>query len=597
MSYLNPLRLHFAGRFQAAVSTINNTPSNYGEVDPATVGWNPGGDGDYRLVGCQVTAAFGTDGMPVPDDDPVLRCLVADSDRLPPAKLVDLDPEQQMVSQIWGLEVRICAKDGTNLVRGSFKPAPFADLWIRALTAQQRDQRAGAMYQSTIGDLEWGPAGGSAFVDALRAAATDGLLSIKFNVDGYDRRPGSDGFTFGRAVGTIGPAAAGEPHHYVAGRHLMPTASSSPSIPANFCQAVVDTENGKVLLDVGNAIPTETMAGPLPPNGPPISLRCEGANPPLNLGDIPYQQPGWYESTAGVASLPADGRLTQDELDAVAANPLSVIAGDGPAAVTAVAEPADGLHVRADDFVFRLDPEGKATIDLMATRFGSPQEGTQITLEALQWGSGDPAPGTPLELSTTEVTTGPDGKVSFEVVAHDPGTPRAPLDGQVYKVTYTAAGSAFTNMWDTVSLLLFSGFTPSEPVEWDDIAPTLSQYAQLYPIMSRFLDLSNEDSVSSTRDLLRMSFALPIEHPNSMPVTRDLSAAKRKAIIAWLDGLGPFKPPAVPGEAPPTLPTPGAVRQDAALAPEAVVDGDDPKDVQIERGLREVAKGIEEAGR
>src|SRR4051794_7078643 len=172
MSYLNPLRLHFAGRFQAAVSTINNVPSNYEKVDPRQVGWNPGGDGDYRLVGCRVTAAFGADGTPVPADDPVLRCLVADSDRLPPAKLVDLDPDQQMVSQIWGLEVRICAQDGTNLVRGSFKPAPFTDLWGRALTAAPGDQTAGAMYQSTIGDLEWGPAGGSAFVDALRAAAT-----------------------------------------------------------------------------------------------------------------------------------------------------------------------------------------------------------------------------------------------------------------------------------------------------------------------------------------------------------------------------------------------------------------------------------------
>jgi hypothetical protein len=596
MSYLNPLRLHFAGRFQAAVSTINNTPSNYDKVDPTTVGWNPGGDGDYRLVGCGVTAAFGTDGMPVPEDDPVLGCLVADSDRLPPAKLVDLDPDQQMVSQIWGLEVRICAKDGTNLVRGSFKAAPFTDLWIRALTAAARDQKAGAMYQSTIGDLEWGPAGGSDFVDALRAAATDGLLSIKFNVDGYDRRPGTDGFTFGRAVGTIGPAAAGEPHHYVAGRHLMPPASPAPSIPANFCQAVVDRTNGKVLLDIGNAVPTETMAGPPPPNGPPITLVCEGANPPLTLGDIPYQQPRWYETTAGVASLPADRSLTADELDAVAANPLSVVAGDGPAAVTAVLEPADGLHVRADDFVFRLDPEARATVDLMATHFGSPHEGTAITLAAALLDSGDPAPGSQVELSKTEVVTGPDGRASFEIVAHDPGTPRAPLDGQVYVVSYTAAGSTFANGWDFVSLLLFSGFTPSEPVKWDDIAPTLKQYAQLYPIMSRFLDLSKEDSVASTRDLLRMSFALPIEHPNSMPVTRDLSAAKRKAIVAWLDGLGPFEPPEVPGEAPPTLPTPGTLRQAAALAPEAVVDADDPKDAQIRRGLREVAKGIEEAG-
>lgn len=29
MSYLNPLRLHFAGTFEAAVSTVNNDPVHY----------------------------------------------------------------------------------------------------------------------------------------------------------------------------------------------------------------------------------------------------------------------------------------------------------------------------------------------------------------------------------------------------------------------------------------------------------------------------------------------------------------------------------------------------------------------------------------
>ncbi len=29
MSYLDPVRLHFAGRFQADVSTVNNDPTHY----------------------------------------------------------------------------------------------------------------------------------------------------------------------------------------------------------------------------------------------------------------------------------------------------------------------------------------------------------------------------------------------------------------------------------------------------------------------------------------------------------------------------------------------------------------------------------------
>ena len=34
MSYLAPLRIHFAGQFQAAPSTVNNRPANYRSPRP-----------------------------------------------------------------------------------------------------------------------------------------------------------------------------------------------------------------------------------------------------------------------------------------------------------------------------------------------------------------------------------------------------------------------------------------------------------------------------------------------------------------------------------------------------------------------------------
>ena len=72
-------------------------------------------------------------------DDQVLQCLVADSNTRVAAKLVDLDSEQQMVSEIWGLEVRICTADGTFKVldgkgkelltrKGTLTPAAAPDL-------------------------------------------------------------------------------------------------------------------------------------------------------------------------------------------------------------------------------------------------------------------------------------------------------------------------------------------------------------------------------------------------------------------------------------------------------------------------------------
>src|ERR1700691_3825598 len=79
VSYLNPVRLHFSGSFEAAVSTVNNDPVHYDNAhfkpsyaEPASGtapdqlnGWfNPDGSGDFRLHDCGVTAAFLADGSP-----------------------------------------------------------------------------------------------------------------------------------------------------------------------------------------------------------------------------------------------------------------------------------------------------------------------------------------------------------------------------------------------------------------------------------------------------------------------------------------------------------------------------------------------------
>jgi hypothetical protein len=247
MSYLNPLRLHFAGRFQAAISTVNNIAANFDNdafqlsfQQPGPRGlFNPRGSADWRLIGCNVTSAWMADGSAAPVDDAIRTYLIADADQKVAAKLVDLDPHQQIVSEIWGLEVRISDAQGTTLLRSQFEPAAFIDIWTRAPSGGG-DNAAGAMYQSVLTNLEWGNLDGSPFLQQLRASATDGLLSIKFNVDGINLNAQSDEFMRGRIVGTIGPARADEPHHFVLGRQFMTTGAPSrsffiPSDQINFC--------------------------------------------------------------------------------------------------------------------------------------------------------------------------------------------------------------------------------------------------------------------------------------------------------------------------------------------------------------------------
>src|SRR5689334_12203725 len=110
MSYLRPPRLHFSGNFQAAPSTVNNDPehfdtaafqSNYNLRGPgATNGWwNPGGTGAWRFFQCTVKQVVYRDGTVCDDPavDPVVGSPVGSAGGRTEGKLVDLDPEQQMV--------------------------------------------------------------------------------------------------------------------------------------------------------------------------------------------------------------------------------------------------------------------------------------------------------------------------------------------------------------------------------------------------------------------------------------------------------------------------------------------------------------------
>ena len=591
MSYLNALRLHFAGRFQANVSTVNNDPGHFDNAAfepgyqqlqgvnmfPANGWFNPQGDAAWRLLGCAVTAAWmpttAAPSAPVPASDPVLAFSIADSDVRAPAKLVDLDSEQQMVSEIWGLEVRIADAAGNTLLRGQFEPAAFIDIWNRATGSGGGDMVMGAMYQSVLTSLEWGDVSASPFLTALQAAsAASGLLSIKFNVDGINMNYDAPDFMCGRIAGTIGPAAAGEPHHFVAGRQFMATVSPqnpvTPQNGLNFCAAVVDASASIVYLDLGNALPTTIPGGPPVDLGDLVLSVCDpiatpgnpaGTSTPLATvaaaGSGGYiGDPDWYATTAGVVALPFDATL----LPLVKAFPLII---NGSTAV--ISEAPTGAFVRADTFVWRASPGDTLQIPVFATRFGQPlvKAGVTFTPDDSQLQPSNainpndvPPVATPLSAigfptptTVLTATTGDDGWATLTLPMTDPGTPRwfnggadYGIDGQVYGVRpafANAADNGPVNPWNYISILLWSGFTletPGAPTWFGDLQPIFRQYANLYPVMNRFLDLGDYTSVVANQRLLLLAFGLDTGNPNVMPVTRDLSPAKRQAILQWL---------------------------------------------------------------
>ena len=46
-------------------------------------------------------------------------------------KLVDLDTEQQMVSEIWGFQILLDDPKHGSLFTSNFEVTPFADIWTR----------------------------------------------------------------------------------------------------------------------------------------------------------------------------------------------------------------------------------------------------------------------------------------------------------------------------------------------------------------------------------------------------------------------------------------------------------------------------------
>jgi hypothetical protein len=610
MSYLNPLRLHFIGRFSATPSTVNNSPRRYNnatfqpEMQQRPGGaWNPEGDSYWRLMGCRVTGAFGPDGAPAAANDPVRACLVADSDHQTAGKLADLDPQQQLVSQIWGMEVRITTPDGASLMRGRFAPAGLIDLWDRWPGASG-DVPAGAIYQSVLTDLDWGAVDASPVLAALRAAgAGSGMLSIKFNVDLIDLNPNSPTFLQGRIAGTIGPSAAGEPRHMVAGRQFMTMQGPggffySPAGRINWCPGVVDEARGKVLLDLGNALPL-APAGSGAPRGSmddlgELTLACLVQGPAaqtLTLGTIDYLQPEWYDQTAGVVEVPAGRTLTAGELSAVRDNPLALLLPDPSqpdTTVVAIAESPTGLFTRADQFVFRLEAEEHGHAEVWATHFGKPLAGAEVLPLRYPWGlqssPANPPVATPEQGLTfpDSVTTGPDGRALVPLVAGDPGNPRGYIDGQVYGVLPILAAVVEdpdypVSPWHFISVLVWDHFAHSEPPTWHGgLQPVFQQYYNLYPIMKRFLDLSSYESVCAHRNLLLLAFGLDPSNPNYMPVVRDMSAARRNVILRWLNEVGPDGKPLL-GTPPAPAAANGADAAPEGVPLESAVEDDEPE--------------------
>src|SRR5207237_8386156 len=120
------------------------------------------------------------------------------------------------------------------------------------------------------------------------------------------------------------------------------------------------------------------------------------------------------------------------------------------------------------------------------------------------------------------------------------GRPRRYIDGQLYAVAYNFgdADPIIQQTFDQISVLVYSTFTASAHPTWAEIQPIWQQYANLYPVMSKGLfDFSIQEVCDANAHLLHFVLSKPVTDPDHMPVTRDLSAGKRDALLRYLESV------------------------------------------------------------
>jgi hypothetical protein len=204
MSYLDYPRIHFSGQFQADPSTINNTPNNYNPAvypEPNDLGevelyWAPLGTSTFQFKECVVSRVdySPTESATTSQADPIIGQTVSSvnnggGSKLVGGVIVDLDPAQQNVSEVWGLEIQIGS--GDTMIHGQFTAISFNAIWQQGQgpTTPRSSASGSAFYQSQLTDLTVNNKNSTKTSRFLTDVANKEALSINMVVNAHNNSP------------------------------------------------------------------------------------------------------------------------------------------------------------------------------------------------------------------------------------------------------------------------------------------------------------------------------------------------------------------------------------------------------------------------
>lgn len=587
MSYLNAPRLVFSGDFFADTATVNNDVRHYDNSlfepvfqDPSKGKilygwWNPNGGNQFNFQNCtvrQVTLPGGTQYTSA-SDDIIIGHIVGSPGDKGTGKMLDLDPQWQMSSELWCVTIRIYSAANDLLLQGDMTTAGFRDLQLRQTDGgAENGQPMGGCWTSVLTNLVWGPkALESKFLQALRQTTHNNMLTINLNMYGFYYRHNNGRFSNGRLVGSIGPWFQGEPVTFAPARRLYGTQGGQNNpLYFNYANFIVDQNASSLTIDMGNSFPIDDSMGTIKSNSgqyvlgisnKPLSNDPADAPVILNsgtdfteLGPVNYTagNADWMNVTGGIVML---NNLTATQLSQLKNNQLVLLQLVNNQYQLMAREAVQGFMLRADNFVQRLDCGDSATVNLYAYQWGQPAANVNVsvsiqpTTQALfgPVNTGDdttkiPVPwiNTPVEGLTlgSIAPTGANGTTSISITGNSINNPRQYVEGQVYYISYqnnpVITDNAAYGM-DAIYVHLRDDYTVPAAPTWDDVSEVFTQFGNVYPLMSKFIvDLASEEAVSEKRNILIYAFTRDINDTFYMPVTRDLSEAKRQTIVKWL---------------------------------------------------------------
>ncbi|XP_077973450.1 uncharacterized protein LOC120338016 isoform X2 [Styela clava] len=580
-SYLSWPRIHFHGKLVLDVSTVNNNRCNYDTKQFLTASasknignWNPDGSGHLYFIDTKVTSICKKPGK-CSTTDKIVNMKIRETEM---AVIVDLDPDWQQASEIWGFTIII-----PRILEAKYSRVSMRKMRKR-LAGSSGDVSKSTTYKSRLSNIKWF----SNHYKHMFNNVTE--LSISFVLDQF-----RFDLTRGRITGTIGLTSNDDPVQTVATRVIR--ADSWKNV--GFAPFFVHYKEKYLTMDMSNAITCDKFGifkttkivdiGVLVKSkdacryywSPELCLKnYEPDRTTLHLlttnGEISRRinaGADWYEKLGGVFDISLKD-VDDKMMKLLRQNQLVLVSNKNPDSKPwnlLLTESKFGMHIGImGPAVHRINPGERQRLSVFVSRFGMPSAASQVNVKSLKHIKMGACPfhcnstlGWPeAALSITPVGTKPftnsTGIVDFDMYGvRSPGSPRqCGLDGQIYPLQILVRHSTESHSYvfeegsneevtgshiDITSIPIAARvYDEVENVEcptWQDIKDIFRLYYNLYPVMwkNKIIDTNSYEDVKAKARILKMAmFEYDMENPRFMPTQRDLSYSKRRLIWNWM---------------------------------------------------------------